>query len=269
MFIADTDLTTGNKTEPLQWFIPIQDEDNWQTGFDLNKHTLVQDWVTRSPRVFPLRDLDINWTSADTGRDIIKLLMSGNKQPAGSHAGSHVPGFMLKEGWTNVTSDETLSRFMFAGMGINNVKPSQAGTAARKAVEEQGYRVPAAAAFVSDFAYMRLLDVRPGFENYGAIAFYDKQATLIEITWCGWKSANGGKSQHKDVRPGDKEWEHAKWAFKSTAFVAMTADDHLVKLHLISANYMTTAIRKKLPRTSIFCFCCRLCGNSRLLSLIL
>ena len=88
------------------------------------------------------------------------------------------------------------------------------------------------------------------------------------------------------MRPGDAGWAHAKWAFKTTAFsdegilsfclpalifyggsllkeqilvandsapsytqafVAMTADDHLVKLHLTSANYMTTAIRTELP----------------------
>jgi hypothetical protein len=84
--------------------------------------------------------------------------------------------------------------------------------------------------------------VRPGFEGYGAVAYFDEAAALLEIHWCAGDGGNGTA-----VRPGDAGWAHAKWAFKTTAFVAMTADDHLVKLHLISANYMTTAIRTELP----------------------
>jgi hypothetical protein len=96
------------------------------------KHALTQDGVTRHPTVFPLADLGLQWGDpgdtprqhADAGRDILKILMSGNGQPAGSQRGSHVPGFMRREGWDDVASDEALARFMFAGMGINNVKVS-------------------------------------------------------------------------------------------------------------------------------------------------
>jgi hypothetical protein len=54
-----------------------------------------------------------------------------------------------------------------AGMGINNVKPVDPAAPAAVTLREDGHKVtrPAAAAFHADFAFMRLLEVRPGFEG--------------------------------------------------------------------------------------------------------
>ena len=55
--------------------------------------------------------------------------------------------------------------------------------------------------------------MRPGFEGYGAVAYFDEAAALLEIHWCAGDGGNGTA-----VRPGDAGWAHAKWAFKTTAF---------------------------------------------------
>eukprot|EP01052_Picozoa_sp_SAG31_P017257 SAG31_NODE_1173_length_9543_cov_8.654913_7_plen_515_part_00 len=204
----------------IRWIIPIQDEDQRLDTVAMTQHTLVQDMITRSPAIFPLKDLGLQWGKsgdtpekrADAGRNIIKILMSGNQQPAGSSAalktgkfGSHVPAFMLREGWTDVTSDETLARFMFAGMGINHVEPVQAGTTQRRELEESGYEVPPRAAFVSDFSFMSLLETRPTFEQYGAIAYFDAAAVLLEIFWCdgGQQGAAAPQPCHKTGKTGE------------------------------------------------------------------
>ncbi len=36
-----------------------------------------------------------------------------------------------------------------------------------------------------------------------------------------------------DVRPGDAHWDHAKWVFRCSALVAVTAVEHLSHNHLV------------------------------------
>lgn len=46
------------------------------------------------------------------------------------------------------------------------------------------------------------LDVRSGFEKYGAIAYFNSEQKLVKIYW----------SMHKKtVYPDEHLWEHAKW----------------------------------------------------------
>ena len=44
------------------------------------------------------------------------------------------------------------------------------------------------------------------------------------------------------------EWEHVKWAFKSTAIVSVTLKDHLTGCHFTAANNMATGAVKYLPK---------------------
>jgi len=48
------------------------------------------------------------------------------------------------------------------------------------------------------------------------------------------------------VTPNDAEWEHAKWAFRVSAMTGITLVQHLVKLHLMSANFVTDSVRRHL-----------------------
>jgi uncharacterized membrane protein YkgB len=51
------------------------------------------------------------------------------------------------------------------------------------------------------------------------MAFFDAKQKLLRIRW----------SEHAlDVRPGDKHWNHAKWVFKCSALLGITAVEHLM-----------------------------------------
>merc|ERR1719221_666520 len=66
------------------------------------------------------------------------------------------------------------------------------------------------------------------FERLGAAAFFDRgdsgEMRITAINWC-----HGGRI----VKPGDDDWEHAKYAWRCTMGVKVTAVDHLVCTHWI------------------------------------
>lgn len=37
------------------------------------------------------------------------------------------------------------------------------------------------------------------------------------------------------------EWEHVKWAFKATVLAGATVKDHLVGVHFMASNFLTTS----------------------------
>ena len=51
-----------------------------------------------------------------------------------------------------------------------------------------------------------------------------------------------------DVRPGDELWDHAKWVFKCSTIVGITAVEHLSHNHLVYANLVSTFSRENLGR---------------------
>ena len=50
----------------------------------------------------------------------------------------------------------------------------------------------------------------------------------------------------EEVRPGDKGWEHAKFAFRSSLFSLVTLVDHLYGVHMQAGNVTATAAREQL-----------------------
>ena len=86
------------------------------------------------------------------------------------------------------------------------------------------------------FNFMDALDVRPGFAKYGADAFFTKEGKVVKII-----------RQNKTIRPGDKDWEYAKLAFRGSLLVKVTAIDHLLTVHETVANYLTQSSREQLP----------------------
>ena len=94
-----------------------------------------------------------------------------------------------------MTSDEALSRMCFAGLGVSRLKAVAGGTM------EEGHDKPSA--FVVDLKFMHNLEVRPGFENYGAAAYFGSDTELLRIDWPAKPTADAGSTV---VYPGDDDW---------------------------------------------------------------
>lgn len=179
------------------WNIPIEDEDTEEEGL-LKKSIkyFVMDVLIRSTLLWPFHDNPQVWTNLEQARSIMKVA-----------GGNFLPRPVMD--WNNIdkTSDEAVSAMCFAGM------------AAPRVVRLPDDKDTDAAAFVVDFSGLVTLDVRAGFGRYGATAFFDAKQKLVRIRW----------SEHAlDVRPGDKHWNHAKWVFKCSALLGITAVEHLM-----------------------------------------
>ena len=185
--------------------LPSEDEDWPEQG-------IVRAVTLRALRsvLFPMTDLDAEWSSREEARAAFQeLLPIGEMLSPPNHH------------WEEMTSDAAMSRMAFAGLGALRLLPLPDGD-------------PEGAKWVSDMAFMALFAVRPGFERYGAIAYFDAQQNIVRIHW---------SHAHKDVRPGDADWEHAKWVWKCTLMVGTTVADHLVGVHWLIGNYVTKASR--------------------------
>lgn len=163
--------------------------------------------------LFPLADRDARWPSPERARAVL--------------AAELPPGEVLPKlvtPWAEMSSDEATSRLAFAGLGALRLAPVPAGD-------------PDGAAWVSDWAFLSGFDVREGFERYGAVAWFDEAQRPVRIHWC---------HGHRDVRPGDPEWAHAKWVWRSTLFVGTTVVDHLVGVHWVVSSQVTAAVKENL-----------------------
>ncbi|RHY31434.1 hypothetical protein DYB32_003502 [Aphanomyces invadans] len=84
--------------------------------------------------------------------------------------------------------------------------------------------------------FMQVLEVRQGYAKYGADAYFSKDGTVVKIV-------RGGRT----FVPGDVEWEYVKFCFRSSLNTKVTAVDHLLGIHSMVANYLTTSSREQLP----------------------
>lgn len=119
--------------------------------------------------------------------------------------------------------DSTISEMAFYGIGQNFLK---------KATGKEGK-----IAYGVDTTALSGLETRPGYEMYGANAFFGEDRKLIEI----YVSSMG-----KTIKPEDKEWMHAKWVWRVSLATLVTVGSHLVKTHWTVANTAHIATRTKL-----------------------
>merc|ERR1712087_712273 len=82
--------------------------------------------------------------------------------------------------------------------------------------------------------------VKPGYEQYGAIAYFDVKCAVIAIYWC---------HANRMVMPRDKDWEHAKYVWRSTFLAIVTIKDHLFETHMVESNGLNVATIEELPPT--------------------
>lgn len=192
--------------------LPISDEDWPAPGFQ--RKSLMWLLTRRSMKV---RDSAVAWSSpAEAITAFERVLAVGPMLPRPTHR------------WSEMRSDAAMSRIAFAGMGALRLRPLS---------PEEAAADPDGAAWVHDMRWMGAYDVRPGFERYGAAAYFDRQRAPIRIRWT---------HAARDVRPGDPDWEHAKWVWRCTLLVGTTVADHLVGVHWMIANYTTTSARNHL-----------------------
>ena len=114
--------------------------------------------------------------------------------------------------------DDTISDMAFYGTGQNFLK---------KATGKEGK-----IAYEVDTTILSGLETRPGYEMYGANAYFGEDRKLMEI----YVSSMG-----KTIKPEDKEWMHAKWVWRVSLGTLNTAGDHLMKVF----EHMTSGLQAK------------------------
>ena len=87
-------------------------------------------------------------------------------------------------------------------------------------------------AYEVDTTILSGLETRPGYEMYGANAYFGEDRKLMEI----YVSSMG-----KTIKPEDKEWMHAKWVWRVSLGTLNTAGDHLMKVF----EHMTSGLQAK------------------------
>lgn len=132
------------------WTIPTEDEDaEGETGVLADAVTkLIFDVAARSTALFPFHDSPVVWRDLGQARLALKVA-----------AGEHLPAPAVD--WTGVDfkSDETVARMVFAGLAGDRVRVL---SPEERASDSDG------AVFVADFGEMAALEVRSGFERFGA-----------------------------------------------------------------------------------------------------
>ena len=117
------------------------------------------------------------------------------------------------ENFDDFEKDDTISDMAFYGIGQNFLK---------KATGKEGK-----IAYEVDTTVLSGLETRSGYEMYGANAFFGEDRKLMEIHV---------SSMGKIIKPEDKEWMHAKWVWRVSLVLLVTAGNHLMKVCNIKLN---------------------------------
>lgn len=173
----------------------------------------------------PLIDIATPWESVENATRVLETAVSHDLTP------------LKLVDWKEMTSDFAMTRWCFAGLAAHN-------TVRVAPLDSDGI------VFKNDYDWMHRLDVRPGFERYGATAFFDKRGALVKMWWShGQQNISAPRTQHNGDDDGSAArelWEHAKWSFKCSAMAGVTLKDHLVGLHFMASNFLTMASAEQL-----------------------
>mmetsp|Transcript_67055 Transcript_67055/g.106621 ORF Transcript_67055/g.106621 Transcript_67055/m.106621 type:complete len:558 (+) Transcript_67055:26-1699(+) len=97
--------------------------------------------------------------------------------------------------------------------------------------------------YVHDVTGFGAYEVREPFERYGAAAYFNDKFEVVGIYLCEFEKVFTPKCTSNTKL----EWEHAKWAWRTTAITTVTFYDHLLKCHMIEAQTLVVATRENLP----------------------
>ena len=132
------------------------------------------------------------------------------------------PSFQTK--WKNWNDENTLKLLLFYGLGQYYVE---------KVVDNKN--VPANAMYKVDFSDWEKYEVRPNFEKYGGIAYFDENLNFICFVY---------KSQI--IKSTDRIFNYINLIFRSTLITSVTLKEHLIMTHWIAANGMLISSLKYL-----------------------
>mmetsp|Transcript_76798 Transcript_76798/g.183983 ORF Transcript_76798/g.183983 Transcript_76798/m.183983 type:complete len:652 (-) Transcript_76798:75-2030(-) len=138
------------------------------------------------------------------------------------------------QSWPDKHSDQALTRFCLQGLGAHRVEVEER--------ENTKY-------FVVRTNALAGLPVRDGFERYGGDAYFDDKWRPVMIIDHGLTPVDRDFAQDhppKITRPGDADWDRAKFRFRSSLFALVTLVDHLYGIHLQTANLFVTALREQM-----------------------
>jgi hypothetical protein len=207
-------------------YIPIEDEDLETSSIDRYIKDLLLNDIVRERHMFPLEDKYIEWDNIEEARETLSKT-------------TLIKNFEANVLWDpkKYTSDETISQIAFAGIAAIETSPLQTPLPLHlsntiNAVNSRYSR------YSSDFMWLNKFEVRSGFEKYGAIAYFDEKQELIGIMI---------QDNRTMIFPGDSKWNNAKWVWKCSMMVGITVKIHLVEIHMLYANFITTVVREYIP----------------------
>jgi len=220
--------------------VPVEDEDAYAGDFNAG----IQDFamqMMRSRLFFGDADTDVDlyydYASSEQGRDVLL---------AASRAKTRLPPALIP--WFDMTSDTAQSKFAFNGLGAQNMK--RVSQADRRMWQDlpgsPSENHIARAEYMSDYTWMSGLEVRAGYEPYGANAIFDAEGDILGIVWSN-APTKVSLAEGAWIGPKDVFWNRAKFVWRSSAVLGVTLADHLVGVHLLLSNAAVTATREKLP----------------------
>lgn len=138
----------------------------------------------------------------------------------------------VRQAWPDKHSDEALARFCLCGLGAHRIETAEVDGVRHHVVRAN---------------QLAGLPMRPGFARYGGDAYFDQnwRPVMIVDEGLGADRSDGIRTA-SITRPGDADWELAKFRFRSSVSVLVTAVDHLFGIHLLTSNLMVTAVREQL-----------------------
>lgn len=137
-----------------------------------------------------------------------------------------------KPKWQNWdSSSNTFELLAFNGLGQYYLKN----------IDENNLNLmPLNAEYQIDLSYWEKFEVRPNFEKYGGVAYFDKSLNCVGIVYMS-----------KFYAKSDLLYNHVNFIFRSTLIMAITLREHLVAAHWVAGNSLLIPSMKYLSPTHI------------------
>lgn len=187
---------------------------------DILKADEVMAKLTKSTVLYPIEDNIVHFKNPEEANLFIKDCKLTSFDKGGCAPNTY-------NTWGDKTSDESLSRFFFHGLGATMLE-YQTGPSTR----------PDLGPIEISMDFMTEFEVREGFRPYGATLYFDNNQNVTAIF---------DSHKKKLVKPGDDAWESTKFLAKSSGLAISNIRKHLLETHLTAANQMAYASAKYLP----------------------
>lgn len=196
--------------------LPTYDEDN-----PISAIVPMVKWALQTP-LAPILDRHSEWASPD------QAIMWRNQM-----FGALFPPMNLD--LPQLLKPEGIETLCFATTGMQHTRK-----VARS--RENLPQCPANAVYVNENLVLSTYEVRDGFQNYGAAAYFNKDRKLCAIYTCYNESLVTRPGTTADKRH-KKDWKHAQWVFKVSNEALVTLKDHLMQIHMVESNALVLASR--------------------------